>query len=211
MKQEKGMIGVLCTLILMILLLMPLQAAQASVKVDFNKSNGNDLSSSFQEGLNNRAKKTEKDDSFGSSIIQKIEGMYAPAFKGGVNIFSISFVLGVIVMVMALITKNGQWMKWATGSMIFSFISMMSLRLSVYFLFSSDVFSFMNIFTDFLDLFKATALIFTPFMLIAGIRLRKIHESTKQPEYYRWSNRVITGSCLLCMLAVLAPWLFANM
>ena len=31
-------------------------------------------------------------------------------------------------------------------------------------------------------------------MLIAGIRLRKIHESTKQPEYYRWSNRVITGS-----------------
>ncbi len=87
MKQEKGMIGVLCTLILMILLLMPLQAAQASVKVDFNKSNGNDLSSSFQEGLNNRAKKTEKDDSFGSSIIQKIEGMYAPAFKVGVNIF----------------------------------------------------------------------------------------------------------------------------
>ncbi|PFO94165.1 hypothetical protein COJ88_18515 [Bacillus cereus] len=114
-------------------------------------------------------------------------------------------------MVMALITKNGQWMKWATGSMIFSFISMMSMRLSVYFFFSSDVFSFMNIFTDFLDLFKATALIFTPFMLIAGIRLRRIHESTKQPEYYRWANRVITGSCLLCMLAVLAPWLFANM
>ncbi|WP_237982356.1 hypothetical protein [Bacillus thuringiensis] len=211
MKQEKGMIGVLCTLVLMILLLMPLQAAQASVKVDFNKSNGNDLSSSFQEGLNNRAKTTEKDDSFGSSILQKIEGMYTPAFKTGVNIFSILFVLGVIVMVMALITKNGQWMKWATGSMICSFVSMMSLRLSVYFFFSSDVFSFMNIFTDFLDLFKATALIFTPFMLIAGIRLRRIHESTKQPEYYRWSNRVITGSCLLSMLAVLAPWLFANM
>ncbi len=50
---------------------------------------------------------------------KKIEGLYAPAFKLGVNIFSISFVLGVIVMVMALITKNGQWMKWATGSMIF--------------------------------------------------------------------------------------------
>ncbi len=52
-------------------------------------------------------------------------------------------------MVMGLITKNGQWMKWATGSMIFSFVSMMAMRLSVYFLFSSDVFSFMNIFTDF--------------------------------------------------------------
>ncbi|BAR87647.1 MULTISPECIES: hypothetical protein [Bacillus cereus group] len=211
MKREKGMIGVLCTLVLMILLLVPLEAAQASVKVDFNELKGNDVSSSFKDGLNNRMKTTEKEDSFGSSIIQKIEGLYAPAFKVGVNIFSISFVLGVIVMVMALITKNGQWMKWATGSMIFSFISMMSIRLSVYFLFSSDVFSFMNIFTDFLDLFKATALIFTPFMLIAGIRLRRIHESTKQPEYYRWANRVITGSCLLCMLAVLAPWLFANM
>lgn len=113
-------------------------------------------------------------------------------------------------MVMALITKNGQWMKWATGSMIFSFISMMFMRLSVYFLFSSDVFSFMNIFTDFLDLFKGTALIFTSFMLTTGIRLRRMHESTKQPEYYRWSNRVITGSCLLCVLAVLAPWLFNN-
>lgn len=149
MKQEKGMLGVLCTLVLMILLLIPLQAAQASVKPSFNEGKGSELSSSFQKGLNNRAKATEKDDSFGSSIIQKIEGMYAPAFKVGVNIFSISFVLGVIVMVMALITKNGQWMKWATGSMIFSFISMMSMRLSVYFLFSSDVFSFMNIFTDF--------------------------------------------------------------
>ena len=183
MKREKEMIGVLCTLVLMILLLVPLQAAQASVKVDFNELKGNDVSSSFKDGLNNRTKRTEKDDSFGSSIIQKIEGLYAPAFKVGVNIFSISFVLGVIVMVMALITKNGQWMKWATGSMIFSFISMMSMRLSVYFLFSSDVFSFMNIFTDFLDLFKATALIFTPFMLIAGIRLRRIHERTKKPEY----------------------------
>ncbi|KAA6449287.1 hypothetical protein F8161_19740 [Bacillus cereus] len=211
MKQEKGMLGVLCTLVLMILLLIPLQAAQASVKPSFNEGKGSELSSSFQKGLNNRAKTSEKDDSFGSSIIQKIEGMYAPTFKTGVNIFSILFVLGVIVMVMALITKNGQWMKWATGSMIFSFVSMMSLRLGVYFLFSSDVVSFMNIFTDFLDLFKATALIFTPFMLIAGIRLRRIHESTKQPEYYRWSNRVITGSCFLCMLAVLAPWLFANM
>ncbi|KAA0794856.1 hypothetical protein [Bacillus sp. BPN334] len=210
MKQEKGMLGVLCTLVLMILLLIPLQAAQASVKPGFNEGKGSELSSSFQKGLNNRAKTSEKDDSFGSSIIQKIEGMYAPTFKTGVNIFSILFVLGVIVMVMALITKNGQWMKWATGSMIFSFVSMMSLRLGVYFLFSSDVVSFMNIFTDFLDLFKATALIFTPFMLIAGIRLRRIHESTKQPEYYRWSNRVITGSCFLCMLAVLAPWLFAN-
>lgn len=132
-------------------------------------------------------------------------------FKVVVNIFSISFVLGVIVIVMALITKNGRWMKWAIGSRIFSFVSMMAMRLSVFFLFSSDVYSFMNIFTDFLDLFKATALIFTPFMLIAGIRLRSIHESTKQPEYYHWSNRVIMRSCLLCMLAVLAPWLFANM
>lgn len=113
-------------------------------------------------------------------------------------------------MVMALITKNGQWMKWATGSMIFSFISMMFMRLSVYFLFSSDVFSFMKIFTDFLDLFKGTALIFTSFMLTTGIRLRRMHESTKQPEYYRWSNRVITGSCLLCVLAVLAPLIFNN-
>ncbi|MFK4011511.1 hypothetical protein [Bacillus cereus] len=211
MKREKRMIGVLCTFVFMTLVLIPLHTAHASVKVDFNELKGNDVSSSFKEGLNNRTKTTEKDDSFGSSIIQKVEGMYAPAFKVGVNIFSISFILGVIVMVLALITKNGQWMKWATGSMIFSFVSMMAMRLSVYFLFSSDVFSFMNIFTDFLDLFKSTALIFTPFMLIAGIRLRRIHESTKQPEYYRWSNRVITGSCLLCMLAVLAPWLFANM
>ncbi len=71
MKREKGMIGVLCTLVLMILLLVPLQAAQASVKVDFNELKGNDVSSSFKDGLNNRTKTTEKDDSFGSSIIQK--------------------------------------------------------------------------------------------------------------------------------------------
>ncbi|EOO13254.1 hypothetical protein IGA_04733, partial [Bacillus cereus HuA3-9] len=78
MKQEKGMIGVLCTLVLMVLLLIPLQAAHASVKVDFNELKGNDVSSSFKEGLNNRTKTPEKDDSFGSSLIQKIEGMYAP-------------------------------------------------------------------------------------------------------------------------------------
>ncbi|MEC2715822.1 hypothetical protein P9X50_29760, partial [Bacillus cereus] len=110
MKREKGMIGVLCTFVFMILVLIPLHTAHASVKVDFNELKGNDVSSSFNEGLNNRTKTTEKDDSFGSSIIQKVEGMYAPAFKVGVNIFSISFILGVIVMVMVLITKNGQWM-----------------------------------------------------------------------------------------------------
>lgn len=60
MKREKGMIGVLCTLVLMILLLVPLQAAQASVKVDFNELKGNDVSSSFKDGLNNRRKQQRK-------------------------------------------------------------------------------------------------------------------------------------------------------
>lgn len=208
MRKEKGLISVLCILVLTIVLLIPLQAASA--EVDFNALKGDDVSSSFQQGIN-KSKAANTDNSAASSLIHKLEGMYAPMFKVGVNFFSISFILGVIVMVMALITKNGQWMKWATGSMIFSFFTMLLMRLSVYFLFSTDVFHFMDIFTDFLDMFKATALIFTPFMLIAGLRLRKIHESTKQPEYYRWSNRVITGSGLLCVLAVLAPWLFANM
>ena len=48
MKQEKGMLGVLCTLVLMILLLIPLQATQASVKPSFNEGKGSELSSSFQ-------------------------------------------------------------------------------------------------------------------------------------------------------------------
>lgn len=209
MRKEKGLISVLCILVLTIVLLIPLQAASA--EVDFNALKGDDVSSSFQQGIDNKTKPADTDNSVASSLIHKLEGMYAPIFKVGVNFFSISFVLGVIVMIMALITKNGQWMKWATGSMIFSFVTMLMMRVSVYFLFSTDVFHFMDIFTDFLDTFKATALIFTPFMLIAGLRLRKIHESTKQPEYYRWSNRVITGSGLLCVLAVLAPWLFANM
>ena len=74
MKREKGMIAVLCTFIFTILVLIPLHTAHASVKVDFNELKGNDVSSSFNEGLNNRTKTTEKDDSFGSSIIQKLKG-----------------------------------------------------------------------------------------------------------------------------------------
>lgn len=124
--------------------------------------------------------------------------MYAPAFKVGVNIFSISFILGVIVMVMALITK--EWSMDEVGNRKYDFLIYQydvhetKCVLPVQFRY---IFVYEHLY-GFLDLFKATALIFTPFMLIAGIRLRKIHESTKQPEYYRWSNRVITG-CLFAL------------
>ena len=37
-----------------------LTSGSSFCKIDFNKSNGNDLSSSFQEGLNNRAKNRER-------------------------------------------------------------------------------------------------------------------------------------------------------
>ena len=37
-----------------------LTSAQASVKPSFNEGKGSELSSSFQKGLNNRAKATEK-------------------------------------------------------------------------------------------------------------------------------------------------------
>lgn len=72
--------GVLCALFLTVLLLIPPQAAHASVKVDFNELKGNDVPSFFKEGLDNRTKTTGKDDSFGSSLIQKIERMYALFF-----------------------------------------------------------------------------------------------------------------------------------
>lgn len=157
-----------------------------------------------------QAHNEDKDDLL-ENIQSKINSLYVPLFRMAILVFSIIFTLGVIGMLFSITTKNGQWMKWSTGAMIFSFLVVVTIRVGVYILYSSNVADFDEILSDIASFIASLTLLLSPFMLVCGLRLQMLYRGTEQPEYYRWARRVMFGSVSLCLLSLMMPWLFANL
>ncbi|TKI39969.1 hypothetical protein [Bacillus mycoides] len=151
------------------------------------------------------------DDSKLDGLSTKIDSFFPVVIKVGIQVIAVLFIVGVVGMIFAMITKNGQWTQLSTGLMLFSFVTMLLFRVGPYLLFSKGVESLLDLVPDFLGFIQTIALIAVPFMLVIGIRLYGIFKAVGQPEFYRWSKRIMLGSVLLFIVALVTPTIFLKM
>src|SRR4051812_31603839 len=46
----------------------------------------------------------------------------------GGMVISMLFILGVLMMILSILFRNGQWQKWGQGTMLVSFVSLLAIR-----------------------------------------------------------------------------------
>lgn len=127
----------------------------------------------------------------------------------GIKAITILFILGVILMIMSIIFKNGQWQKWGQSTMLWSFLSMLLVRAI-----PISILSFRNG-VDVDEAFSALILSLTQiaiFLGVIGILLSFLfkfaNKLIEHPEYHRWSKNVFNVSLIMMAFAFIAPFVF---
>lgn len=130
----------------------------------------------------------------------------------GTSGITIVFVAAVIMMIMAIIFKVGQWQKFAQTTMLWSFIAMLFMRAIPITILSfqsdADVDQAVNS--------ALTALShITIFIGMTGILLSFLFKFAfkliEHPDYHRWSKNLIGVSILMIFFSVLSPYVFGIM
>lgn len=140
----------------------------------------------------------------------EISGVSTVSFMDwGIKAITILFILGVILMIMAIIFKNGQWQKWGQSTMLWSFLSMLIVRAI-----PITILSFRNG-VDVNEAFSALILSLTQmaiFLGVIGVLLSYLfkfaYKLIEHPEYHRWSKNVFNVSLIMMMFALIAPFVF---
>lgn len=133
-----------------------------------------------------------------------IQGMVDKAipviYKGGLQIFDMIFVIGVIGLGFGLIFKQGQWQKFSSGMVKWSFIGSLLIRLIPLFIYTLNVIGINELFDDLLNMFQYTAYYTSVGVVFMAILLRFMHSLIHHPEYLRWSKRLSVFSILFLLL-----------
>jgi len=146
-------------------------------------------------------------DLFGFS--SSFDAWIGPVYNFGINILTILFVAAIISMAFSIVTKTGHWMKWATGTMIFSFIALLILRIGPILFLTTNAVGITLIVSDAVHFLKAIAFWAAIGMVLVGLYIRILHKVvSNHPEYFRWSKGLFVGSMILGFLSGVIPLLF---
>ncbi|MDD1505322.1 hypothetical protein PVA17_21615 [Lysinibacillus sp. CNPSo 3705] len=133
-------------------------------------------------------------------------------FTWGINAITIMFLCAVIMMIMAIIFKNGQWQKFAQTLMLWTFLGMLSLRAVPMIILSfrsegdvDDAFS-----TVLLAISQMTIFIGL-IALMLSLLFRLAHKLIAHPEYHRWSKNTLNVSLMMILFALIGPFIFGIM
>lgn len=130
----------------------------------------------------------------------------------GTKGIGILFIIGVLLMILALIFKNGQWQKYAQTTMLFSFISMLMVRGT-----AIVILSFRNG-MDIDDALSGGLIALVQISIFLGVTgilisflLKLAYKLIEHPEYHRWSKNVLNVSILMILFSLVGPYLFSIM
>lgn len=148
-------------------------------------------------------------DSLLGGISGTLGGLMSFAYSWGITIITGLFVVGTLVMIMSVLFKNGQWQKYAQGTMFFSFLVMLLLRglpilvLSIHNANDIDV-----LLRDGLISLSYAAVFLGLISISVSLLFRFGYNLIEHPEFHRWSKNLISVSVLMVLLAIVIPLLF---
>ena len=130
----------------------------------------------------------------------------------GVKVITILFVLGVILMIAALMFKNGQWQKSAQGLMLFSFVALLMIRgiaiIVLSFRSGMDVEEALN---GGLNILIYAGIYLGIIGALISFIFKLAYVLIEHPEYRRWSKNVFNISIVMMVFAMIGPYLFKIM
>ncbi|MGE7843637.1 hypothetical protein ACQKNX_23010 [Lysinibacillus sp. NPDC093712] len=133
-------------------------------------------------------------------------------FSWGISAITILFLCAVIMMIMAILFRNGQWQKFAQTTMLWSFLSMIAIRAIpiVVLSFRSEL--------DVDDAFSTALIAISQITIFIGLTalmlsllFRFAYKLIEHPEYHRWSKNTLNISIMMIFFALIGPYIFAMM
>ena len=127
----------------------------------------------------------------------------------GLKIITIFFILGVLLMIMSIIFKNGQWQKWAQGTMLVSFVAMIFIRgIPIVILSFKSKMDVHEAFDGLLIVLEQVTIFMGITGLFLGLLFRLAYKLIEHPEYHRWSKNVIGISAAMMFFSIFGPMIF---
>lgn len=162
----------------------------------------------FDPKREHEIKPVETGDFFGG-LISTFTEIVTPLYGWGVNIISVLFVVGAVVMMLAVLFRNGQWQKFAQGTMLYSFITMLVLRgLPILILSIRTQDDIDALLQESLTSLSSFAIFFGVLSISASLLFRFGYKLIEHPDFHRWSKNLLSVSALMMVLAIAIPWLF---
>jgi hypothetical protein len=153
-------------------------------------------------------KPVSSDELFGG-IIDTVENGITPFYSWGVTIITAIFIVGTVVMVLALLFKNGQWQKYGQGTMFISFIVMIVLRGLPILILSIQTMDDFDLLISKVVTTLCYSTIFIGLVGIAASFLFRFGERLiEHPDFYRWSKNLLTVSILMMVFSIIIPLVF---
>lgn len=175
-----------------------------------NKFDTNTLMPTKDDDVTDNGQIKESSFTFMDDLFSNVADLGASAFDWGIKLITILFIIGVIVMIMAMIFKHGQWQKYAQTTMLWSFISMMILRgAPIIFLSFRSKADVDTAFSTALGTLSEVA-IFVGMMGIGISLLFKFgYMLIEHPEYYKWYKNARNISAIMILFAFIGPIIFS--
>lgn len=176
-------------------LLIPLQAAAAPLPF---------MPSTEEQTITPKS----TNDLFGG-IMESLENGAAPFYGWAVTIITAIFIVGTVVMVLALLFKNGQWQKYGQGTMFISFIVMIVLRGLPIVILSIQTMDDLDLLIQKVVTTLSYSTIFIGLIGVAVSFLFRFGERLiEHPDFHRWSKNLLTVSIMMMVFSVLVPIIF---
>lgn len=154
-------------------------------------------------------KTVESSDSLLDGIYSDMSGLASPLYGWAIDFFTVMFVVGTIVMIMSIAFKNGQWQKYAQGTMLITFIIMLLMRGLPIILLSINTTEDIDIlFTAGVSLLSAIAIMIAVMSVGISADFKFNYNMIQHPKYDRWSRNLLGVAILMTFLAILVPWIF---
>ncbi|MET3195271.1 hypothetical protein [Bacillus sp. OAE603] len=146
----------------------------------------------------NDIKIEERDFTQDISVFEKLLNNLAPQGIDSLMLYlSILFVLSLLVMCFAIITKNGQWTKTSTNWLKGSFITLLTIKIVPLLVFTMTVNGIKPFLNDTVGFIQMVGYYTAIGMILAGMFIHLLYMLIDHPEYQRWSKRLVMFAILL--------------
>ena len=151
---------------------------------------------------------TSSDSLFGG-IAGSLESLLRSLYNWGVIIITALFVIGTLVMILSILFRNGQWQKYAQGTMFISFVVMLVLRGMPILLLSIKSSKDIDILLhDLISALSNAAIFLGITSIFVSLLFRFGYRLIEHPEFHRWSKNLLSVSILMMIFSIVIPIIF---
>lgn len=144
----------------------------------------------------------ERDFSGNFSGLENLFNKLAPQGIDSLMLYlSIIFVVSLLVMCFAIITKNGQWTKTSTNLLKGCFITLITFKIVPLIVFTITLQGVKPFLLDSIGFIQSVGYFTAIGMILIGMFIHLLHMLIDHPEYLRWSKRLVLFAIFLTFIS----------